>query len=98
MEDEYKKLQDAAGEELARIHGGERGYIQWLGQHSPFWTRLISYMMIEVGRGAESELPLSVYKALLDTFLALNRQAFSMWKERDWFEVRSKPLPPGPAN
>ena len=92
---EYEKAMNRMGDELARIHGNKRGYIQWLEGISPFWVRLISYMMIELERGRGIELPLPVFKALGQVFLALNRAAFQMWLHRDWFEVRKQPIPPG---
>lgn len=93
--EQYAKVTDRMGEELARIHGGKRGYIQWLEGHSPFWVRLIAYVMTEVQRGAEIELPLPVFKALGQVFLDLNRAAFQMWLHRDWFELRKQRIPPG---
>jgi hypothetical protein len=92
---EYEKFTDSMGDELMQIHGGKRGYIQWLEGHSPFWVRLIAYMMTEVSRGFELQLPLPIFKALGRVFLDLNRLAFEMWKERDWFEMHKRPIPPG---
>src|SRR5438309_1896580 len=93
--DEYTKAMNRIGEGLARIHGGKRGYIQWLEGHSPFWVRLITYVMMEVKRGAEIQLPLPVFKALGEVFLSLNRAAFQMWLHRDWFDLQKQPIPPG---
>jgi hypothetical protein len=93
--DEYKEAMDAAARELKRIHGGNREYIQWLGKHSPFWVSLIAYLNLEMERGVELMMPLSLFKAHLRTFLAANREAYEMWKERDWFDLHTRTIPPG---
>ncbi len=91
----YNEAMDAAARELKRIHGGNREYVQWLGGHSPFWVSLISYFHIETDHAIEAMMPLPVFKAHLRTFLALNREAYEMWKHRDWFDLHGRPTLPG---
>jgi hypothetical protein len=95
---QYRKVLDTTNAELRRIYGGKRSEaIRWLGGHSPFWTSLLSYLLIEIDRGA-GVLPLSVFRHLNATMLALHRQVFAMWKEREWFALQGKYQPPGPPN
>jgi len=93
-DEEYRKVMRLANWELRRIYRGNRQEcIHWLGKHSPFWVSLLSYLLLELQRGV-GVLPLAVFKKLQATFLALNRQAYEMWKERDWFDLHGQPVPP----
>jgi hypothetical protein len=91
---EYVKLMTAANRELLRIYRGHRQEcIHWLGKCSPFWVAMMSYLLLELQRGV-GVLPLPVFQKLQGTFLALNRQIFAMWLERDWFDLHGQPIPP----
>jgi hypothetical protein len=95
-EDEYQKLTAAVDEELKRIYDGHRAEcIEWLGRKSAFWVRMISYLMTEMAQGVANGLPVPLFAALQSMFLDANRVAYEMWKNRDWFELQSRPLPPG---